>query len=875
MDLDSVIARAAPPPERAGDGPFVPIRTDADVFARREAALHEAFESPEALAAHARGLGLAPEDWIARFGDVRLAGPDPDWAAAFREIFERLDDANREAPFREVFRWAVDTIRSAWPDGLPWRRTALDGPIGYLTQRLGSALMQTFQFEHRLGARGTTWAARFTRSPALAWALGRAMADWRSDLLRMLGHAAADRDLLSRRFFGGADPGALIGIESGLGDPHAGGRSVAILRFAHGSVVYKPKDLRIAAATGDIVGMLDSVELAPPSILTRAGYAWEREYAPQPLRDAGDADRFYRSLGGWLALLQTLNASDFWFDNLIADGATPRFVDFETVLQPPVAWPPHLRALVGAPTIGFHMRIGSVGILPLLTPTRYGSEPTDLGCVCRPGEHRTPLSLKNFTGGAGDALLTWSEDRYAPRYASGAFADAAAHFEAFEDGYRRATKEILESAPLQDRILRALDGVSDAQIRVIVLDTWSCYRLVQASLLPAHLANGAWREIALHNLLPRHAEWNSELREAAVRDLRRLDIPLFVTSPGSRDLRGVEGEMQPDRFPQDALSALRATFPAMAETSDRERIAWLRSAFSIRADNPPRRTPVPGAPAPALPEDLLAWAGDIGTGIRELAVRDPNGWPTWNGLQHDVHIGTLFLGPLGIDILSGRAGIAQALLELDKRLDRPDLADLAREALCGAAREYAAFPQATRRLGVGYVVGAGGLLDVLAREPSLRDEAERVHATAAEHEAWMESGTDFVSGLAGWRQALRAFGATPTNRHGQGRPYTPSARRRLQRWLDPENATPICPDRRAAARRRADRDREGNWFAERWADDRHDLSGIDGVPALAVAFARLAREPQDVVDSGAEATRPSPSPPRKAGAPPHVRQESH
>ncbi len=835
LDLDSVIARAAPPPERDGDGPFTPLRTDADSLARREAALLEAFGSPEALTAHAEGLGLSPEAYAARFGDVRLTGPDPDWACAFREIFDRLTDSDTKTPFTGVYRWAVDSIRAAWPDGLPYRPSALKGPIDYLTSRFRSALGHTFHYEARIGATRTTWAGRFTRSPALAYALGRVMVDWRSDLVRMLGHAAADRNLLSRHFFDGADPGPLVGIESGLGDPHAGGRSVAILRFTHGSVVFKPKDLRIAAAARDIVGMLGSVALAPPSTLVRNGYAWEREYKSQPISDTDGADRFHRALGGWLALLQVLNASDFWFDNLIADGAIPRFVDFETALQPPTPWPSHMRPLADSEATDFNMRIGGVGILPMLMPIREGSEPTDLGCVCRPGEHHAPLA-----GETSDGLLVWREDRYAPRHESGAFADVSSHFEAFEDGYLCVAREIIGSASLRDRILRTLEDISDAQLRIIIIDTWTCYRIIQASLVSVHLANGAWREIALHRLLPRHAEWSSPLREAAVRDLRRLDIPLFLTSPASRDLRGVEGESQQDMFERDALSTLRTAFPAMAATSDRERVAWLRSAFSLRSANPPRRTPGASAPASASTGDLLAWAGEIGTGIRDLAVPDNHGSPTWIGLLHEVHFGLRFVGPLGIDILSGRAGLARALLELGRRLDRTDLADLAREALAGAARDYVEFHHSTRLLGVGYVVGAGGLLDVLAHEPSLRREAEQVYRTASQREAWMQSGTDFVAGLAGWRKAVKALGMTPSDRHGPQRSYAPSARPRLARWLDPGNEAPICADRQAAARMRRHRDREGSWFVERWAHNRHDLSGVDGVPALAIAFARLA-----------------------------------
>ncbi len=832
MDLDILIARASPPPERGGDGPFISTPTDPDSWARREDRLLKAFGSRRALGSHAETLGLSLDAYLARFGDVRLEGPTPDWGRAFREIFSRLADT--EAPFSDVYSWARSCAEAEWPDGLPRGANALDGAISHLEWRFRSILTQTMRYEARLGVSKSTWEARLARSPALAYALGRAMVDWRSDLVRMLRHAANDRAELSSRFFGGGDPGLLISIEHGLGDPHAGGRSVAILRFANGSVVFKPKDLRIAGVMQEIVGLISSVDLSPPSTVPRAGYAWETEYAPRPVTDTGDADRFYQALGGWLALLQTMNATDFWFDNLIADGPTPRFVDFETVLQPTSPWPPQIRRLVDEDAISFSMRVANVGILPLQMSTREGLEPTDLGCLCQPGEHRTPMKAVEQ-----DGLFVWKEDRYAPRYESGDFADSAAHFDALEDGYLRVSRE-LGSVATQDRILAALESVPDAQLRFLLIDTWTCYRIVQESLLPSTLSDGVWREIALHKMLPRYAGLSGALREAAVRDMRRLDIPLFLTAPASRDLLGVEGEARRDAFEEDAIATMRAAFGTMTEATDRERLAWLRSSFSARAANPPRRTPVRGQAAPAEPGDLLAWADQIATEVQDLAVTNDCGYPTWIGMMHDVHFGRRFLAPLSIDILSGRAGIARALLELGERLGRTDLAAIARETLRGAARDYAESMNFSQDMGVGYAVGVGGLLQVLAREPCLREDARMVYRSALEKEAWMRSGSDFVSGLAGWKDAALALGGTVPERHGPQRPYAPSALPRLAPWLDPNHAEPVCADRRAATRMRRDRDQLESWFAERWIDDRHDLSGIDGTPALAVAFARLA-----------------------------------
>ena len=830
-DVDAVIARAAPPPERADARVFEPAATAADALARRRAGLEEAFGSRAALEAHAESLGLTPDAWFDRFRDVRLAGPDPDWARAFRALLERLADGPR--PFDDARRWARAEVQAAWPDGLPRGPEALDGPLDWLTRRLRDALAPSFFVERRLGAR-SSWAVRLRRSPALAWALGRIAADWTADVARTLRRAAADRALLTRRVFGGADPGALTAVEAGLGDPHAGGQSVAILRFERGAVVYKPKDLRVAAAVGDLARELGG-GLAPPDTITCDGYAWEPAHEPRPIADAGEADAFFGALGGWLALLQALGGNDFWLDNLIAAGATPRFIDFETAVQPPPDWPDGVRPL--APAAAAVARASPLGvrILPSPTAVRDGEDPADVGCLARPGRRRSPL-----LDPADGELLPWRAERFAPRYADGTPADAADHFDAFEAGYLRAARALAEPAR-QARVVDRLRRAADAPVRIIRIDTWTCYRAIRRSCAPRHLSDGVWREIALHAVLTGRRDVAGPLREAAVRDMRRFDVPLFHARLGSRDLCGVEGERRPDFYGRDAIDGVRTTLGTLAGLAEDERVAWLRSGFAFREGNPPRRRPARGRLAPAGPDDLLAWADEIASAVARLAVRDERGAPTWLGMLHDVFAGVRFLGPLDFDLLSGRAGLALALRELAAGLGRPELAALARETLAGAGRDWIDYAGRSLRGGAGHVVGAGGLVSALAGDPALRPLAEEVYRCASARGVCLASGADFVSGLAGWRAAAAALGEPAPARHGAERAYAPSARPRLARWLDPEHAPPLCPDRLAAARRRRDRVRHGSWFAAEWLDDRHNLSGSDGLPALAVRFLHLAR----------------------------------
>lgn len=835
MTIEDIIARAAPPPSRVEGGAFEPVETPVASLALRHERLKEAFGTKEALAAHTEALGLAPDRWLDRFRDVRLTGPEPAWARCFRRIFERLSE--REQPMAAVRRGAARDLREVWPADLPSGPDVLEGALDVLARRLGNVLSGTVRYERRLGG-VWTWRERFERSPALAYALGQVAADWCSSIAEIGRRAGEDRRLIARTFFDAEEPGTLRAMETHLGDPHHGGRSVAVLHFDRGSVVYKPKDLRIATTAGAIVALVGTPGIAAPELLLRQGYAWERFHRARPLPAGGGGADFYRALGGWLALLQPLGAVDFWFDNLIADGGVPRFLDFETAVQPIMARSGIAMPLSGAAMKSVDVLPGGVGILPLHFPTGEGRDPTDIGCLARPGTHRAPLRDPERGG-----QLLWSDDRFAPRDAeTGQPLDVSDHFEAFEDGYLEVFRRMRERG-VRERILLLLGRIADAPVRVIRMDTWTCYRIMNRSLAPRELSNAVWREALLHaSIAGRPGFEAGEMREAVVADLRRLDVPLLQTRLDSRDLGEVGGARSPGFFRCDAIAATRERFETLSEASETEQVAILRSSFGIRMGNDRWRDPAGGEARPATATDLLAWADEVASGVVSRTVPDRRGGPTWIGLTHDVYSGVRALGPVGFDLLSGRAGIARALLRLARELDRPELGALARETLVGVARQYLDHAEISVTLGAGYVVGGGGLIAALAADPELRELAEEVHARAAGLEIWMQSGDDFVSGLAGWRHAAAILGEESPGVHGKQRSYAPSARARLARWLDPEAARPLCPDRRAAVNRRLDRDRHGSWFAAEWLDDRHHLSGLDGVPALAVRFTELARE---------------------------------
>jgi hypothetical protein len=337
---------------------------DAEGFAARLAhlkvdpatALALAAEPAERLAGRA-----AKPEWadhaelvIAAMGTGRERGPAADTAAVEGpEVF---------APVVRPFTDRATGRLAASLEGLPFAEQRLwEGAFEYrlmhqLVRHAGRTLVYELDAARRAGSLpGGSSRERFaafvdgltTREglarllagyPVLARMLAQTSLDAAAATAELVTRYRADRPELAAGLLDGRDPGALTGVELGLGDAHQGNRSVAILSFASGArVVYKPRPLEQHALlddlTGWFAGLLPALRLRTPRTLRRNGYGW-LEFVPHRWCETLDeAGVFYRRQGALLALLYAVDGADMHYENLIACGDQPVLVDAETLLH--------------------------------------------------------------------------------------------------------------------------------------------------------------------------------------------------------------------------------------------------------------------------------------------------------------------------------------------------------------------------------------------------------------------------------------------------------------------------------------------------------------------------------------------------------------
>lgn len=717
--LLDVIAAATPPFER----------TDRRHFRVRDRS--RAGDRMERWLATAPPGEVAGADLQDCFADVEVRDPRrlPDWAGALvaflRAQPETLPPLEGAAALRRMWtlleRPAAGLLAASGgvPAGLEVTDAALAGMAGQLGRRLAYCCAAAVDFElghldaGEIDATRSGWLQRLDGLRGLGFVIGVACLHWQRATAELLRRLATDLPLLRDELWAGAAPGPLTGFSGDAGDLHDGGRSVAVLTFASGRrAVYKPKDLRCAAGVIGLLGFLNGRGLEPALaarvVLPRGAYAWEEHVAAGPCGDAGGPGRFYRRLGMLTRLLQLLEGSDFWVDNLLAAGDQPVFVDLETILQPRPARRLTARARAQWETLAETVvPLGVVTSPQLLGP---GTQAVDLGALAPAGVRPSPLrpGLDRLQAAGGgltllDGRLAWEPVAGHPIH-GGEPADPRRHLDELVRGYRHMSRVLRRAREELAAPGGPLAALEDCRIRHIRRSTWTYLAVLGGSLRPGALADGVAREVALAGLLRSAAGDQVARHELAA--LRRLDVPLFLSSPSSDALLTADGGEFAGRFEGTAWARLRARLAGLADFPVEAQVGVLRTCLAAPAAR--RRRLAPAPPAAPEPGDLLGLASALGDQVLAAAVRGADGSPAWLGLRWRPVHGLRAFEALGRDLLDGDAGLAVMFAELAARTGAARFAAAAERLLEGMEEPAARRPP-------GGFIGSGSALYALAR----------------------------------------------------------------------------------------------------------------------------------------------------------------
>lgn len=619
-------------------------------------------------------------------------------------------------------------------------------------------------------------ATLFTRYPVLARLLGQACEHAVDAEVELLTRFATDRAAVVAALLDGVEPGPVVKIVAGLGDPHQRGRSVSMLVFADGMrVIYRPRDTGTHVRFADLVRRLNDavpdLDLRPVTVLARPGYGWLEHIPRRSMTDLGEVDRFYLRQGALLALLHVLDGADIHCENLIACADQPVLIDVETMFHPEL---PHPGVPMDDPaTRAFAASVHRTALLPFPVVGENGV--LDISGLGGDAGAMTPMNVVDWDFAGTDRMrLARRPAPYAgagnrPRI-DGRPVDPVDHEPALLDGFRLAYHAIMLR---QNEFAAYVETCADVEIRVVVRPTERYAFLLDESTHPTLLRDALDRDLVLGELCRQSAQ--DPVRRALVRhelaDLWAGQVPLFTARSGARDLWTSDGHRLDGLLERTGVQGAVRKLRDMGE-ADRHTQMWVVSAALATR----RRTTgaltgehdsavsVPDllTGTGAHPQRLLVAACAIADQIvaRSQATASR---VNWLGLEFVDRRQWVVL-PMGGGLADGYLGVALFLGQLAEISGISRYADTARAATSAVPALLEALADRADLLalvGRGGLRGLGGLAYGLARLATLLDDTDlrQWATTAVDLAASAPNRPGWADGSAGCLAAMSAVHA--------------------------------------------------------------------------------------------------------------------
>ncbi|WP_170026609.1 DUF4135 domain-containing protein [Actinomadura oligospora] len=415
-------------------------------------------------------------------------------------------------------------------------------------------------------------------------------------------------DLPALREAFGPELGDLRQVMFGSAETHRGGRTVALVRFAGATVVYKPRGLGIDLAFDRLLGWFNErgprFALRRLRLLDRGDHGW-CEFVQAAPTSVGDAPALLWRTGALLALMHAVGGFDLHADNVISDGADPVVIDLEALFHTGLTQPLVRRARLGDPAADrLATSVLRTGLLPgplvmpdVFTERPFGVDISPFG----PAERRTLIPIPKVDDPGTDRMRVGRGYRTVPappgraRNEDGTPLDPRPHRDALHDGHRFAYRLLAEAGPAlvtsRDGRDGPLAGCGDVSIRLVQLSTFLYMRLLLESWRPEAMRLAEERERGFARLdagwpgVPERARLIGVERDA----LWRGEVPVFELRPGHRHIWLEDGTVLRDVLPSTPLAEITERLDGL----DEDDLLFQSRIIDAALDTIPTPTPAP------------------------------------------------------------------------------------------------------------------------------------------------------------------------------------------------------------------------------------------------------------------------------------------
>jgi len=524
--------------------------------------------------------------------------------------------------------------------------------------------------------------------------------------------------------------GRVAEIETGLSDPHNGGRTVLVLAFELGvKIVYKPKNMGLDVGWNELLAWCQQqdqrLDCKTLKLLHKEEYGWVEYVEQQPCQDEAGAKRFYQRAGMLLCLLYILQGSDCHKENIIASGEHLVVVDLETLLVPEVA-----KLIADSLNDGESMAgkllynsVLSTGLLPKwMFDNDRAIDISGLGSIY---EESQDEKVRGWQGINTDGMY-WGYETYRqpegqniPRLGERTLYPRD-YIEELVSGFEQMYSLFMAEGESLQAVGGPLAYLQNRPIRFVFRDTKVYYLISQNALVPDRLKDGVSYSIELDFLsrvflVDRSKPKGWPLLAAELKSMAQLDIPYFQGNSSSDALPLASGQNIIGAFSRTGYEQVVLQLQQCSSGDLARQISFIRGAFSARVARENQVASLaPEAPAKLLtPDELIGEARAIAREIKDQGIPDPDGRIDWIGIELRPEGGQFELQVFSETLYNGKCGIALFLSALDSVTGSQEFREFTGQTLQPLRKLIGDRQDCQRLKGHWGIGGAGGVSSVV------------------------------------------------------------------------------------------------------------------------------------------------------------------
>ncbi|QWU16001.1 type 2 lantibiotic biosynthesis protein LanM [Paenibacillus sophorae] len=425
----------------------------------------------------------------------------------------------------------------------------------------------------------------FDEYPVLLRLMCTKTAYWVQNVAELLHRLSNDAEQISQQF---GVSGDIIDLDLGLGDSHDKGKMVAIITFANGRVVYKPRSHEVDIKFQQILSWVNLRQpprkLATYTILNCGTYGWSNFVVYRECDQLEQLNDYYIRLGQILAILYSIDAVDFHHENIIACKDHPILIDLESIFHQSKQNEVSMDTAISKARYILTRSVNSTGILPFNSyyEKKDSNRVLDLSGLSGKEAQEAPFKAYQIKQSFRDDMhlakdsFQIQEAQNVPKL-NGEPVEILEYLNFIVDGFRQVYQLIQTN---KTSYLALLTIFETCPVRTIIRPTAVYAQLLQRSYHPDFLRDAVDREVFLCRLEKFiNEDTNYDVARSELLDLLNGDIPYFLSSPATTHLEAANQTFVAEYFEKAALTRVREKIDSLSDTDLGEQLHVIRMSI--------------------------------------------------------------------------------------------------------------------------------------------------------------------------------------------------------------------------------------------------------------------------------------------------------